>query len=150
MKLIEEIESVCDPEYPLVMIGSRSLDGCIDGYKVSSANSDYDFLVPINKWSEVLSLVDKYVYSDPIEAGPDVKKSNYNNGIKFYIRPMFTKHEINLIPLHLNEYNVWKQAQVALMALVKSDKLFRDSILFKTKRIAVYEQLRSLYKLAVI
>lgn len=149
MNLIQKINSVCDPEFPAVMIGSRALDGCVEGFKASRYRSDYDFIVPITKWNKIMSVVDKYVYVDEVEAGPAIKESNYNKGIKFYVKPKMEKFEINLIPLHEREYQVWKQAQVALMALAKSDREFRERLLYKERRIAIYEQLRSVYKVAV-
>ncbi len=98
MNLIQEINSVCDQQFPAVMIGSRSLDNCVPGYKSSRHNSDYDFIVSIRYWNKILGIVDKHVYADPIAAGPAVKESNYNKGIKFYVKPKLEKFEINLIP----------------------------------------------------
>ena len=149
MNLIQEINLVCDPEFPVIMIGSRSLDNCVENYRVSRDKSDYDFIVSIKKWNEIMSVVNKHVYVDEVEAGPAIKESNYNKGIKFHVKPKLEKFEINLIPLHENEYQVWKQAQVALIALAKSDKDFRDNLYRKERRVAIYEQLRSVYKMAV-
>jgi hypothetical protein len=149
MNLIQEINSVCNSQFPAILVGSRSLDNCFPGYKVSEVRSDYDFIVSIRHWNQILGVVDKNVYVDPMAAGPAVRESNYNKGIKFFVKPKLEKFEINLIPLHESEYHIWKQANVALLALAASDEQFRVRIQNKERRIAVYEQFKATIKLTL-
>ncbi len=121
-----------DNEYFLT--GSRAMDNEELGYKISTADSDYDFVVSIHSRHHIIGYLQ--------EKNIDIDFSCYNGGFKFKMDNK-TYNIITCIPI---EFMAWKDALTTLQNLIKSDAIYRKAIENKNVRYCVYEQLRGLYK----
>ena len=130
--LVFKMLHMTDKEYFLT--GSRAMDNQELDYKISSDDSDYDFVVSIHRRHHIL----EYLQAD----GVKVDFSCYNGGFKFKIDEK-TYNIISCIPI---EFMAWKDALTTLQNLIKSDEVYRKAIANKNVRYCIYEQLRGLYK----
>lgn len=121
-----------DKEYFLT--GSRALDNQEIGYKISTDDSDYDFVVSIHSRHHIIDYLQ--------EKNINIDFSCYNGGFKFEIDGKIY-NIITCIPI---EFMAWREALTTLQNLIKTDEVYRKALSVKEVRYCIYEQLRGLYK----
>lgn len=116
------------------MTGSRALDNKDLDYIISTAESDYDFVVSIHHKHHIIDFL--------LNLKIDIDYSCYYNGFKFKMDNKLY-NIINCIPI---EFVAWREGLSTLQSLIKADKSYREALRDKQVRYCIYEQLRGLYK----
>ena len=116
------------------LTGSRALDNGELGYTISSKESDYDYVLIINKRHVILN----YLSNNKIP----VDYSCYNGGFRFEE----DGKQYNIITAIHIEFMAWREALNILKHLIKTNISYRNAIANKMVRYSMYEQLRGLCK----
>ena len=119
-----------DDDYFLT--GSRALSN--DKYTYHLNESDYDYVVLITDRHHIIN----YLNRSKIKIEP----SAYNGGFKFN----YNSCRINIITAIDIEFKAWKEALIILQLLIKTDEIYAKTLLKKSSRYCIYEQLRALIK----
>lgn len=115
--------------------GSRALD--TEVFKVSSEESDYDYVLLITKRHLVIQYLNEH--------GINIEFSCYNGGFKFNLEGK----TFNIIPTIWVEFMAWRDALAILKYLILTDEKYQKALKNKLSRYSLYEQLRGLLKSAV-
>lgn len=116
------------------LTGSKALDNESINYKISSDNSDYDYVLNIHERHNIIS----YLNSLNIT----IDYSCYNGGFKY----SFEGKTYNIITCINIEFMAWRESLKILKELIQSDEVYRNVIKNKNIRYSIYEQLRAICK----
>jgi len=123
---------ITENEYFLT--GSRALDNKDLNYKISTDESDYDYVVSIHRRHTIIN----YLTMNKIK----IDFSCYNGGFKFHI----DKKLFNIITCIPIEFIAWRESLNIIKYFIKTDNLYRKALTKKAVRYSIYEQLRGLCK----
>jgi len=114
------------------LTGSRALD--TEDFKVSSEQSDYDYVLLVTNRHTLL----QYVNDTKLK----IEFSCYNGGFKVYLDDKI----YNIITPIFIEFMAWREALNIIQNLIKIDDRYKQAIKTKMGRYCLYEQLRGLIK----